>query len=255
MGSYMSDISGYISGTSSTSPNHVQTSGKASLDMTDFLTLMVTEMSNQTIDSAADTSDMLNQLVQMQMVQAITNMTDASVMSYASSLVGKEVTVGQLDKNNEIKEHVGIVTGTGMMNGQQVVFVDDKYYFLSEIMAVGRLPAKPKPDEKPDEKPDGTPGAKPDGKPEVKPDAKPEGTPEVKPEVKPDAKPEGAPDVKPDEVPQVKPEGETEVKPETTPSDGETNKIPEAPVTPAPEAAPEEAEKPTEDVPPAAAVL
>ncbi len=260
MGSYMSDISGYISGTSSTSPNYVQTSGKASLDMTDFLTLMVTEMSNQTIDSAADTSDMLNQLVQMQMVQAITNMTDASVMSYASSLVGKEVTVGQMDKNNEIKEHVGIVTGTGMMNGQQVVFVDDKYYFLSEIMAVGRLPEKPKPDEKPDdvkpgEKPDGTPGAKPDGKPEVKPDAKPEGAPEVKPDAKPESAPDVKPEEKPAEVPQVKPEGETEVKPETAPSNGETDKIPEAPVTPAPEAAPEEAEKPTEDVPPAAAVL
>lgn len=102
-------------------------------------------------------------------------------MSYASSLVGKEVTVGQLNSENELVEHVGIVTGTGLLDGKQVVFVDDKYYFLSEIMAVGRLP------EKPEVKPDG----KPDGTPEVNPDGKPDTTPEVKPDVTPDAaKPE-----------------------------------------------------------------
>ena len=45
----------------------------------------MTELQNQSIDQTADTSDMLNQLVQMQMVQALVNMTDASVMSYAAS--------------------------------------------------------------------------------------------------------------------------------------------------------------------------
>ena len=113
---------------------------QGSLDMTDFLTLMVTELTHQTIDQAADTSDMLNQLVQMQMVQALVNMTDASVMSYAASLVGKEVTVGQYDSEGNLEEIVGTVTGTGTYNGNQVVFVGDKYYFLSEILAVGRLP-------------------------------------------------------------------------------------------------------------------
>ena len=126
---------------------------KGSLDMTDFLTLMVTELTNQSIDQAADTSDMLNQLVQMQMVQALVNMTDASVMSYAASLVGKEVTVGQYDSEGNLEEVVGTVTGTGTYNGNQVVFVGDKYYFLSEILAVGRLPQEV-------EKPDGT---QPDG--------------------------------------------------------------------------------------------
>ena len=80
--------------------------GQGSLDMTVFLTLMVTELTNQSIDQTADTSDMLNQLVQMQMVQALVNMTDASVMSYAASLVGKEVTVGQYDSEGKLEEIV-----------------------------------------------------------------------------------------------------------------------------------------------------
>ena len=38
------------------------------LDFTDFLQLMVQQLQNQTIDNTADTSDMLNQMVQMSMV-------------------------------------------------------------------------------------------------------------------------------------------------------------------------------------------
>ena len=74
------------------------------LDFTDFLQLMVAQLQNQTIDSAADTSDMLNQLVQMSVVQmmssvktSLDNLTDASTMTYAASLVGKTVTVGAYD--------------------------------------------------------------------------------------------------------------------------------------------------------------
>lgn len=142
--SYMADIGNYWStgGTASLSGSlNVSTQeDKMSLDMTDFLTLMVTELQNQSIDETADTSDMLNQLVQMQMVQALVNMTDASVMSYAASLVGKEVTVAQYDSDGNMQELVGVVSGTGTYNGNQVIFVDDKYYQLSEILAVGTLP-------------------------------------------------------------------------------------------------------------------
>ncbi len=155
MSEFIGDVGGLLSARAASSLGGVQVTkkDKGSLDMTDFLTLMVTELTNQSIDQAADTSDMLNQLVQMQMVQALVNMTDASVMSYAASLVGKEVTVGQYDSEGNLEEVVGTVTGTGTYNGNQVVFVGDKYYFLSEILAVGRLPQEV-------EKPDGT---QPDG--------------------------------------------------------------------------------------------
>ncbi|RKJ42099.1 flagellar hook capping protein [Acutalibacter sp. 1XD8-33] len=115
------------------------------LDMTDFLTLMVAMFQNQDIDNAASTTDMMNQMVQMSVVQAITSIStlidDSTVLTYAASLVGKEVTIGEYN-GKELKEIVGTVTGTGTLNGQQVVFIGDKSYYLSDIMAVGRLPAK-----------------------------------------------------------------------------------------------------------------
>ena len=57
------------------------------------------------------------------------------------------MTIGQYI-NGELKEIVGTVTGTGTLNGQQVVFIGDDSYYLNDIMAVGRLPEK-KEDTKP----------------------------------------------------------------------------------------------------------
>lgn len=123
----------------------------SSLTFEDMLLLMVTQLQNQTIDNQADTNDMMNQLIQMTVMQAITEMsqqvedlTNANVMSYASSLVGKEVTIGIVDPKTGAlaQEIVGTVTATGVYNGQQVIFIGDKYYPLSSIMAVGTLPEK-----------------------------------------------------------------------------------------------------------------
>ena len=143
MNTYMGDLGTYFTAGINNATNSVKRANEKSgydLDMQDFLTLMVTELQNQSIDNTADTSEMLNQMVMMQMVSALTDMTDASIMSYAASLVGKTITVGQYDSNGVLQEIVGQVTGTGTMNGEQVVFVNDKYYHMNEIMAVGVLP-------------------------------------------------------------------------------------------------------------------
>ena len=116
-----------------------------------------------------------NQLVQMQMVTAMVNMTDASIVTYASSLVGKTVTVGVYN-GKQFEEKVIEVMGTGQVNGEQVIFsTDGEAYKLSDIMAVGRLPEikdpeepdegeKPDDVEKPGEGTEGPDGAeKPDG--------------------------------------------------------------------------------------------
>ena len=120
------------------------------LDFTDFLQLMVQQLQNQTIDNAADTSDMLNQMVQMSMVQmmstvqsSLEDLTASSTMTYAASLVGKTVTVGSYDENGKIKEIVGTVEGTGTYQNTPVIFVNGEMYPLNSIMAVGTLPEIP----------------------------------------------------------------------------------------------------------------
>ena len=158
--SLTSGISAYTAKTSGTPTaeelkrmgiNLVDSDNNMGLQFDDFLQLMVQQLQNQTIDNTADTSDMLNQLVQMSTVQMLTSVKDsmealvsASALNYAASLVGKTVTVGQYDEDGNIQKIVGTVTGTGTYQGTSVIFVDGKMYTLKDIMAVGTLPNLPK---------------------------------------------------------------------------------------------------------------
>lgn len=132
------------------------------LDFTDYLQLMVAQLQNQTMDNAMDSTAMLEQLVQMSTVQMMASLqtsmqtvADATALNYAASLVGKTVTVGKLNDDNEIEEVVGTVTGTGTYQGMQVIFVDGEMYPLSNLMAVGTLPEIPEEPEEPGEGGDG----------------------------------------------------------------------------------------------------
>lgn len=117
-----------------------RTKDTTSLDMTDFLKMMVAQFQNQDPENAASSTDMLNQMVQMSMIQAITDITATTTMLYTGSLVGKDVTVGQYDSNGNLEEIVGKVTGSGMYNSAPVIYVDGVRYDVSSILAVGTLP-------------------------------------------------------------------------------------------------------------------
>ena len=162
-------------------------SSNSTLSFEDMLLLMVTQLQNQTIDNQADPNDMMNQIIQMTVMQALTEvstqvdqLTEANILNYSASLVGKGVTVGVYNEETKKYDEVyGIVTASGTYNGQQVIFIGDDCYTLNSIMAVGKLPEqKPDPvdpDKKPDETdPDKEPGeVDPDKEPD---DVKPDGT-------------------------------------------------------------------------------
>lgn len=125
----------------------IQEKDDTGLQLDDFLQLIVMQFQNQTIDETASTTDMINQMVQMSVIQmlstvntSISTMVDASTLSYAASLVGKEVTIGEYGADGKLTETVGTVTGTGTYQGAQVIFVNDKQYFLNQILAVGKVP-------------------------------------------------------------------------------------------------------------------
>ncbi len=138
--------------------NVIEQGEDTGLQFEDFLQLMVQQLQNQTMDNTADTSEMLNQLVQMSTVEMLSTVKDglealvnASTLNYAASLVGKTVTVGRLDDEGKLEEVVGTVTGTGTYQGMSVIFVDGEMYALNDIMAIGELPDLPEEPEEPGE--------------------------------------------------------------------------------------------------------
>ncbi|MDD4843550.1 MAG: flagellar hook capping FlgD N-terminal domain-containing protein, partial [Anaerotignum sp.] len=137
---YMTNIPNKTTSTSSSSVLKTETTGKSTLDIDDFYQLMAAQLQNQDMTNPTDSSEFMNQLTMMTTVQAIEDITNVSLISYAASLVGKDVTIGQTDSDGKISELYGTVTATGMYSGEQVVFVEGKSYKLSAIMAVGKLP-------------------------------------------------------------------------------------------------------------------
>lgn len=151
----MADIT--VSGTSSPYVQNyytASTTDKNSLDMTDYFTLLAAQLSNQDMTNPMDNSEMMAQLTQMAMVQAMTSMTEATQTAstintqiYAASLVGQEVTVAVTEENAW-----GAVVPTGVRYGkvESVNFTgespvvklegDDKEYPLSYLLGMGRIP-------------------------------------------------------------------------------------------------------------------
>lgn len=115
------------------------------LDMMDYLQLMIASLQNQTIDDTVSTSDMMNQMSTMSMMQAITNLntvlSETSNMTYAASLVGKEVTVA-IGYGSDAYEYTGKVTGVSVLNGEPIIFIGNDMFYLSDIIAIGKLPSE-----------------------------------------------------------------------------------------------------------------
>jgi flagellar basal-body rod modification protein FlgD len=138
----MSDVSGIstystyadIYGTSSTS-----SSSSTSLSINDFYKLLAAQIQYQDADNPMDTSEMMAQLVQTQMIQAIEQMSQINVISYAASLVGKEVTMAEVSAtsgNFTGETTTGVIEGV-LMGDNPILYVNGNGYYLSQIMTVG----------------------------------------------------------------------------------------------------------------------
>ena len=140
----MTNINTSTLSTAATSSN---SSASSSLTTDDFYQLMVAQFKNQDPTNPTDSGDYLNQMIQMAVIEAIDTINTTSIISYAASLVGKEVTVAENDSSGNIKEVSGVVSATGTYSGEQIIIVDGNSYKLSQIMAIGKLESAESSDE------------------------------------------------------------------------------------------------------------
>ncbi len=125
-----------------TATRSVSGSGGYGLEMEDFYKLLAAQLRYQDMDNPMDTSEMMAQMVQTQMIQTITQLNQMSYITYAASMIGKEVVVGVVDQygfaTNEFK--TGVVEGVNITANPPTLFIDGKRYELSQLVSIGKLP-------------------------------------------------------------------------------------------------------------------
>ena len=144
-----------------------QTTAQSNNAMTvdDFWQLFAAELQYQDMTNPMDNADMMNQMTQMATMNAMTSVSDAvakfatvsnnlsqvTLTTYSTGLLGKEVTVALLDDKGEMTgTKKGTVTGVDL-TGATAVYIDGKKYELSQVVGIGDVPSK---DDDKTEKPD-----------------------------------------------------------------------------------------------------
>lgn len=126
------------------------------LDIDAFLQLMAAQIQNQDVlgsgGSGSSNEDYVGQMLQMTLIQSISDMMDMSMTSYATSMIGKEVSVADTS-GTSVTEVKGIVTGVTLYGNDPMVQVNGKEYSLSQVMVIGapKTEAAPEEEEAPEE--------------------------------------------------------------------------------------------------------
>lgn len=131
-----------------------QANDKNTITMTGFFQLLATQLQNQDMTNPMDNSEIMAQMTQMAMVQAMTTMTDTmkntsavNTQTYAAGLVGQEVTMAVTEKNaygqeTPVDVKYAKVEWVNFTSGDPTIKIegDDKEYKLTHLVGMGRVP-------------------------------------------------------------------------------------------------------------------
>ena len=111
-----------------------------------FFKLLAAQLQNQDMSSPMDNSEMMTQMTQIAMMQAMDNFSTSmddfaqvNTINYGTSMMGKSVLIGAIDKNGLMTKHNGTVTRVDIYNGIPTLYLDDDTktgYPVSGVMSV-----------------------------------------------------------------------------------------------------------------------
>ena len=121
---------------------YFSTEEKNNLGQTDFLKLMTEQMKNQDFMNPTDNAEYIAQLAQFNTLQQMQQMVYYSNSAFASSLVGKTVTMAEMNKQGEMVSVTDVVTAVKFASGNFEIVVGGKSFSTANLMEV--LSEKPK---------------------------------------------------------------------------------------------------------------
>lgn len=107
---------------------------KSSLDVSDFMNLMITQMTNQDFLNPADNTEYMAQLAQFSSMQEMQKLAEYSKTNYAASLLGTTVTVAKNEVGGDVSKATGVVTSVSLVNNEYSLTVNGKTYTLDQVM-------------------------------------------------------------------------------------------------------------------------
>lgn len=113
---------------------------KESLDMQDFLNLLVAQMTNQDAMNPMDNTEFIAQMAQFSSLQAMSDLTEISMQGQATSLIGKNVVVARYDNKGELEVQEGTVQRVTIHGGKTKLYVNDIEYDYSNVMEIKQAP-------------------------------------------------------------------------------------------------------------------
>ena len=124
------------SSVSSTTTSAATKKDGSTLDMDDFLNLLVTQLSNQDALNPMDNTEFISQLAQFSSLQAMSDMAEATGQNQATSLIGKTVVMSSYDnKGNQVTTE-GVVEKVTIYSGKVNLYVDGQAFELSNVMEI-----------------------------------------------------------------------------------------------------------------------
>ena len=158
-------INAYGSGNVSSTKNELKPKEKndgSNLDMSDFLNLLVAQMTNQDSMNPMENTEFVAQLAQFSSLQAMSTLTQISEQTQATSLIGKTVVMAKMNNKGELIKNEGKVERVTIHSGKTKIYVGGAEYEMANLMEI-----KADPVEAP--KTDANQGALPEGDSQPKP--------------------------------------------------------------------------------------
>ena len=101
-----------------------------------FLNLMITQLQNQDFMNPMDDTQYVTQLAQFATMQHMQELSYHSESTYATGLIGKEVTVAQLKIGGEVEKVTGKIDKVMLLDKEFKFFVEGKAYSMNQIMEI-----------------------------------------------------------------------------------------------------------------------
>lgn len=112
----------------------VDDEGKNGISIDDFLTIMVTQLTNQDFMNPVDDTQFVTQLAQFSTLQQMQEMSSNMKSNYMLSLVGKTVTCAKFNVSGNLQKETGPIERIVLANDEFALYVNGEKFSLSQIM-------------------------------------------------------------------------------------------------------------------------